>query len=116
MDLRDVYWLAGLLEGEGCFACYRYNGDTPYPTIKLAMCDEDVVRRAFAIMKPTAKLRYVLKPAPKSVKPQWIMNVYGRRAIAWMMVLYPLLGVRRREKIRECIKTWKSVKAYRCVA
>ena len=36
--IREIEWLAGLLEGEGCFSFDRR------PVIQVQMTDEDVVR------------------------------------------------------------------------
>lgn len=46
MELKDLYWLAGLLEGEGCFT---YSGSTPM--VQLQMTDKDVVERASLLLK-----------------------------------------------------------------
>ena len=43
MDSKDLYWLAGLLEGEGCFSSHRKSG---YPSIVLQSSDKDIVKRA----------------------------------------------------------------------
>jgi len=40
----DVVWLAGLLEGEGCFSLNTFSGFRPQARVDLGMCDEDVVR------------------------------------------------------------------------
>lgn len=37
----DLQWLAGLLEGEGCF---QYNGK-PTPSIVVQMTDKDVINK-----------------------------------------------------------------------
>ena len=86
-------WLAGLLEGEGCF----YLQNKKYPGIKLQMCDEDVVVRAAALMK--SKVNHYGNTR--------VTRLYGVYAIEWMMILYTLLGKRRRERIREIIQAWK---------
>ena len=46
MKTKELHWLAGLLEGEGCFTFNTYS-----PVIMLAMTDEDEVRRAATLMK-----------------------------------------------------------------
>lgn len=42
IESKDLYWLSGLLEGEGCFRAQEHG----QPIIVLAMSDEDVVARA----------------------------------------------------------------------
>ncbi len=45
MSLKDLAWLGGLLEGEGCFMIPKGS-----PRIALAMSDKDVVQRAARLM------------------------------------------------------------------
>ena len=45
-------WLAGLLEGEGCFTI-NWNAGRGYPVIYVTMCDQDVVDRAGAMLGAT---------------------------------------------------------------
>lgn len=51
--MKEIYWLAGLLEGEGCFHAYRQGRKkTPNPLVQVqvAMTDKDVVERIAGIM------------------------------------------------------------------
>ncbi|KKL14002.1 hypothetical protein LCGC14_2520130 [marine sediment metagenome] len=94
IEVKEVAWLAGLLEGEGYFGLN--NGK--YPVIKLGMCDEDVVTRAAVLMKSRVRRR----------KNMYITQVDGVHAIEWMMTLYVFFGKRRREVVASVIKFWKS--------
>ena len=89
----DIAWLAGLLEGEGCFCLEKGK----YPRIALGMCDEDVVVKAAALMK--SKVNHH--------RNVYSTKVCGAYSIAWMMTLYTLLGERRREKVASLIKYWR---------
>ena len=100
IQIKDIAWLSGLLEGEGCFAAYK-----GLATIKLNMTDEDVVARAALLLGVHVTGPYVLKN-PK-YKPHYHANLFGNRAAAWMMTLYPFLGKRRQEKIREVLAVWQ---------
>ena len=93
---RDIIWLAGLLEGEGCF---RLNAGK-WPSITLGMCDEDIVVKVATIMRSNAT----------HYSNIWATQLSGARAIEWMMTLYPLLGKRRRASISEVIGFWKRTK------
>jgi len=103
IDPGDIRWLAGLLEGEGCFL-YKST-----PSIVLKMKDKDVVEHAANLLGG----RGVRLGAPP-VKPQWNQQyscaVYGARAAGWMMTLYGLMGMRRKDKIREVLAKWKVAK------
>jgi len=105
----DIHWLAGLLEGEGCFGVVRNRpkdkpGVRTYPRITLGMCDNDVVLRAQKLMGGTLSQR----PAKENRKPVLTLSIQ-RQALAagWMMTLYPLMGARRQEKIRTLLEQWR---------
>ena len=112
MRTRDIIYLAGLLEGEGCF---RYESRRVGPSIVLGMTDKDVVEKAALLLGSGVVMRK-LHP-DKLWKPCYISKVHGRAAAGWMMTLYPLLGERRQAKIREVLTKWKLdppyVRAYR---
>lgn len=100
--VRDIAWLAGLLEGEACFGCYK-----GCPTIELQMTDEDVVSRVAALTG--AKLKTPWKPNGKpTYKTVYSCGLRGSAAIGWMQTLYVFLGERRQAKIREILEQWKT--------
>lgn len=109
IETKDIYWLAGLLEGEGCFHAQRQGikRRRSLPIIVIAMCDEDVVRRAHGVMKPTSTVKLDAQDAPR--QPQYRLTVAGRCAAGWMMTLYPLMGVRRQARIREVLTEWRQI-------
>ena len=94
MKSKDLYWLAGLIEGEGCFA---KSGRTP--SIRIDMLDKDVVDRAAHLMGPcTVHSRTI-----PTGHLQYRTIVCGERAIALMVRLLPLMGKRRQIKIRDVL-------------
>jgi hypothetical protein len=111
---RDLAWLAGLLEGEGCFhLALRLNQDQkPRISIRVGMTDGDVVERVWRIAGVGRQPRLFERPAP--LKNVFTWNVTGQSdAASLMMTLYPLMGERRQEKIRECLVAWRAVPIYR---
>lgn len=102
-NITDILWLAGLLEGEGCFHLGHHlapNGKKyPQHSIRLSMSDLDVVERAATILDVAVHKHTVLK----SGKTMWRICVYGQKAIKWMHLLYPHMGSRRRAKIDEIL-------------
>ena len=104
MDLGEIAWLAGLLEGEGCFAFYKS------PWILLQMCDGDVVRRAALIMDapwagPIDMNRWrSIGTTPR--KPLYRCRITGDQAAWWMHQVYWFMGERRQAKIREALEGW----------
>ena len=99
----EIQWLAGLLEGEGCFHGYR--GKYANPKVQLVMTDSDVVERAAKIMDVSSTKQKHITLGGKNI---YRANVYGPHAVGWMMTLYPLMGQRRKAKIRECLEKWRS--------
>jgi hypothetical protein len=109
---RDIHWVAGLIEGDGCFFIRRgkYNSGTTtkyreYPGIDVTGTDEDVIRRAHDVLGGTFTTWNRKTAAGKTV---YCVRVRGRLALAWMMTLYPLMGNRRRGKIMEILTKWRS--------
>ena len=93
---RDIFWLAGILEGEGCFSYKRT------PNIQLSMTDRDIVAR---VSNLTGFAMYSDKRPNR--KRAYRTNVTGARAAGWMMTLYSLMGKRRRVKIKQCLSAWR---------
>ncbi len=95
MEAVEAAWLAGLLEGEGCFS----RGVRSGPKVQLQMTDRDVVARAAALIGGNGKISaYDRSPNRKVI---YRVNVQGEAAIRVMMAVYPLMGERRRAKIRD---------------
>jgi hypothetical protein len=101
--MKDIAWLAGLLEGEGCFRIHKKS-----PGITVNMTDEDVVARAAKVFGyPKPDKAYIQRTGRK---PIWCFSMHGKHAVAWMMTLYTFMGERRRAKIREIIIEWTAHK------
>jgi hypothetical protein len=98
---NDLNWLAGLLEGEGCF---KSSGNGV--SILLGMTDVDVVLRAQDILGPEAHLQAPRVAHPGN-KPMNYIQINGNAAAAWMMTLWTLMGERRRQAIGKALKKWE---------
>lgn len=90
----DIAWIAGFLEGEGCFA----TGASGSPMVKVVSTDRDVLEHYGSLVLRPVRGPYIDDRARR--KPQWEVNVCGRKAIALMAVLLPYMGLRRAKKIR----------------
>lgn len=109
MEPLELAWLAGYLEGEGCFrmgiggvrtGSTRLLGPTGTPTIKVAATDHDVVLKAAVLMGCDAKNANRQTVAGK---PVFTAEICGDRALALMRLLLPHMCQRRRAKILEVI-------------
>lgn len=97
MHREDAAWLAGLLDGEGCF-------DNPRgaPRVRVKMADLDVVLRAADVMGATTYMENDLRPYVER-KPLMVAQTTGDNAIAVMRAVLPWLGSRRSAKVTEII-------------
>lgn len=107
IDTKDIVWLAGLIEGEGCFQSSRTgnHATSRTPTIDIQMTDKDVIEHAASILGANPRKPYRHKQG--NHKLVYSVVVCGTRAISWMMTLYTLMGERRQAKIKEIIEAWK---------
>lgn len=101
MTSQEIMWLAGLLEGEGCFSWTVHNT----PVIKLKMTDPDVVERCKNLTK---KGSLYIEKRREGWKTAYIWKVNGRDAAALMMTILSCMGIRRFTKIKEIIAMWKN--------
>lgn len=99
MNTNELHWLAGVLEGEGCFL--KPSPSKPNnPVIVVSMTDEDVVARIAKLFDTT-----YYKSVAKRMhwKPTFITRLTGVRAVSMMQRLYPLMGQRRQQRIAEIV-------------
>lgn len=103
VDIKDIYWVAGLLEADGCFS----NKSPKYrvPMIQLMMTDMDTVIRVAGILGTHKVVRN--KGLTKAGKYIYRTSLYGGRAVAWCMTLLPLMSERRSIRIAGLLKNWK---------
>lgn len=108
ISVKDIIWLAGLLEGEGCFGL---SGDVARVTV--AMTDRDVIDRVALLFGSNVRVsqpKHIRKDGTLA-KVVYTTAVYGCRGAAWMMTLYSLMGDRRQKTIETSLLSWKAKKA-----
>jgi hypothetical protein len=103
LDTKDIYWIAGLLEGEGCFSLKT---TCNVASIQLCMTDEDVVRKFAALTNSKAYGPYNQGPRRKC---SWRVFIAASDAAGLMMTLYKLMGVRRKLAIKQALADWKNI-------
>lgn len=101
ITIKDIAWLAGLLEGEGSFG----SGSQGCPALRLQMTDKDVVEYASSILR--TKLQNPTRPQNPKWKPCYSTSATGRHGIEWMMTIYAFMGMRRRKQIEDVIRSWR---------
>ena len=111
LDLNDLRWLAGWLEGEGCFSLHKqiHAGKLyQYPRIVAGSTDKDVLQRVAQLLGVKVLGPYLgLTKRPPRKKPFYECSVTGTGATEWMMTLYTLMGQRRKARIREVLAVWR---------
>jgi hypothetical protein len=113
MSELELMWVAGLLEGEGCFRLFRDTQrwrDRKYvylrPRVVCAMTDRDVIDRLHAVTGiGRVALGRTTKPGYKTYW-QWIVS-RDSDALELMRTVYPHMGERRRHKIEEICIWWR---------
>ena len=115
--MKDLYSLAGLLEGEGSFGVGRSlkkvkAGESKYLSIQVCvmMTDKDVVERVSSIFGGHALTHYNRRE-DKGLDV-WRVGVAGWVAAQWMMTLYSLMGERRRGQVRDSLSLWRKHRQY----
>lgn len=105
LSLDGMQYLSGLLEGDGSF---KFSGGSNIkrttPGIALGMIDRDVVERAASMLGHTGKISTF---ATRTSSCMHIFNLNLGLSVQWMMTLYPLMGTRRREQIRQLLGVWR---------
>ena len=99
--------LLASLKVRAAFTSLVMNRDsiTPSPIIQIKMTDEDVI---WWIANMWGKQCQGPHATPQGYKPIYQTRVSGSLAVQWMLTVYPFMGLRRRRKIAEIIRIWRS--------
>ena len=105
----DRSWMAGYLEGEGHFTIKTFvikHKRYQYPYIELSSTDHDIVVRVQQLWNTLYSVQAnINQRQPKYVGSKLVFRViaHGMGARLIMEDLYPLLGCRRQDRIREAL-------------
>lgn len=106
IDPINLAWLAGWLEGEGCFQQRDPSPEYPggYITVMAVSTDRDTILRARAVAGVgTISVR---KKQAAHHKDAWNFGVWRREDVLWLVEqLYPLMGERRRAAIEAQLRS-----------
>jgi len=106
MKDQDLYWLAGLLEGEGSF-CKGPPSSPNSSLISVQMTDEDIIKRVSELFGVSY---FYIKSKNVKWKDTYSTRVRGKSAVELMKELRPLMGVRRKGQIDEATKAFKPLR------
>ena len=105
MNERELWWIAGLFEGEACFDVQRNVGKNrknrvdKRARIRLKMTDSDVVARAHNIIG----FGSITSSSAPGRKTDFSLTIVGKDALYLMRELEPLMGGRRTIRIRDVL-------------
>lgn len=102
-----LFYLAGLLEGEGTFSPAPPSSRT-WCRLSISMCDRDVVAGARHLME-SGSIREIQDRRSLEWRPVFKTELGGERAAALMRKLRPLMGARRRIQIDRALASRASV-------
>lgn len=103
IEKSDITWLAGFIDGEGCFYFPKSQGA---PRIQVAQKDPWPLLK---IQSLVGGRLYRFKGSSKPSESYNLLMITGKHAIGLMMTLYPILSPRRQTKIAEIIGRWRAV-------
>lgn len=101
--MQDLYWAAGFLEGEGCFATDKTK--SPKTRVSAHQVNPEPLERLLAMFG--GRLRFEIRNKPAS--DIWVWTVNGSCARGVMMTLYSLLSKRRQQQVRIALSGWSDV-------
>lgn len=102
---KELYWIAGLIEGEGYFGIRKRKGveGTSYGfSITVAMTDEDVINKLHRLVP----LGSVCKEnrITKGGKNVWRWHLSNSSAVRdFLITIFPLMSSRRQDRIRKIL-------------
>lgn len=102
MHENDLYWLAGMFEGEGTFGISQPRNHNKNRSARLAIggTDRDVMEKVASLIG--GNVRTSPDPRPNR-KTMYNIEIYGVKAEKWMKTLLPLMGERRSARIQEIL-------------
>ena len=102
IEPKQLHWLSGLLEAEGSFL--KPSPSSPNtPKIQIMMTDEDIIARVSTLFG----VKYHQVYPKKATKPTFACHLRGKRAVALMKLLYPLMSKRRQIQIDRALAGYK---------
>lgn len=111
MEVRDIAWAAGIVEGEGSLQV-RNRGLYNTVVVHVAMTDLDVLQSLQAVFG----IGNIHGPYNQrnGTKPIWHWNVTCAKDVAAVvMTLYPLLHERRQEQARAVLVAWRQMRGHK---
>lgn len=101
VNLKDIYWAAGFIEGEGCFS---------YHAICAKVSAVQVQREPLnRIQKIFGGRLGVIRRSKKhpNFQDQGYWAIHGKKAIGVMMTIFEIMSPNRKEQIKKVLEKWR---------
>jgi LAGLIDADG endonuclease len=98
MKIKDLYWAAGFLDGEGCFSLHQ----NKYAQIDVPQKDSQLLYKL--------KNMFGGEVYRRKNGQIFVWSIYGNYAIGLMMTLYTVMSDKRKIEIGNVISIWKTLK------
>jgi hypothetical protein len=112
MNINELYWAAGFMEGEGSFSLRDRSKETKGTcvTAKASQVNPEPLYRIKALLGGQVYGPYCNRPSMKArnQKPFYEWSVSGSRAAQIFMTLYPLMSDVRKRQIHRGLIVWKA--------
>ena len=100
MKQKDLYWMAGIIEGEGAMYVKEKQKSA---VLVIDMTDKDVVERVANLWKNKTIYTHTPKnPNGNDYKTMYKVQRKGYPALIIMQLIYPIMGDRRKKQIEKC--------------
>jgi hypothetical protein len=100
--MRDLYWTAGFIEGEGSFV-WRHT-----PDVVASQVQKEPLERLYALFGGNLNVRESRPTANGYIaKPIWMWSRSGGFGAGLMMTLFPLMSPKRQEQIKRVLAIWR---------
>lgn len=105
VDVRDLHWAAGFLEGEGCF----HFSKAKHLQVSVAQVNKEPLDRLRRVFGGGS---IYLHRHDKEDHPNWNaiyrLSFVGNRAAGICMTLFPMMTIKRQGQIRVALNGWKA--------
>ena len=102
INICDIYWAAGFIDGEGSFTLAGKN-----PRVSVPQLDDELLLRLKSLFTGWIyKKRDISNKLSSNGISVW--GITGSRAVGVMMTLYPLMSQKRKRQIEKVLLVWKS--------
>lgn len=103
MDMKELYWAAGFMEGEGSFVTSKSPERHSF-TITACQVQKEPLERLQVLFGGSMCLRNARN---ERSNPCWVWKAFGSRAAGAMMTLFPLMSSKRKSQIKNALGMWR---------